>query len=352
MVLAPGPVSGTAPRPATGAPRWLLFVHQLSAHPSNLRVRTWRRLQQAGALAVKQAVYALPNSAGAREDFEWLKTEIEAAGGRASVFVADTVDMWSHDALVDEFRRARETAYAELAQEAEQQLRRRRAGTRSLRDLQQLRGRLAAIERVDFFGSAGRDRVVALVRQVEERATARPSSPGRKGQNEPPASYNGRLWVTRPRPGVDRMASAFLVRRFIDAEARFDFVADRDAAPEGSVPFDMFGVEFSHRGELCTFEVLCAVFALDEPALARIAAIVHDLDLKDSRFGAAEAPAIGMVIDGLRLSRGDDQALLAEGVTLFEALYRTFSQQARTSGPRPVARRHRTRVTRGRGRPK
>ena len=88
------------------AKRWLLFVHQVPSEPSNLRVRTWRRLQQLGAIAVKQAVYVLPDSPGAREDFQWLKTEIESAGGQASVFAADSVDAWSDDALIREFRAA------------------------------------------------------------------------------------------------------------------------------------------------------------------------------------------------------------------------------------------------------
>ena len=147
--------------------------------------------------------------------------------------------------------------------------------------------------------------MIALVRQIEERGAAkqRGARPGMRRQSPP--SYQGRLWVTRPRPGVDRMASAFLIRRFIDAGARFEFVADRERAPDGAVPFDMFGVEFTHRGERCTFEVLCDMFALNEPALARIAGIVHDLDVGDGRFGAAEAPTIGAVIDGLRLTRSD-----------------------------------------------
>ncbi|HSC28292.1 MAG TPA: chromate resistance protein ChrB domain-containing protein, partial [Vicinamibacterales bacterium] len=154
-------------------------------------------------------------------------------------------------------------------------------------------------------------------------------------------SYEGRLWVTRPRPGVDRMASAWLIRRFIDAGARFGFVADRDAAPPDSVPFDMFGVEFTHQGELCTFEMLCETFRLNEPALSRIAEIVHDLDLKDGRFGATEAPAMGVIIEGLRLSHADDHDLLAAGMTLFEALYRACKQANLSSGPRPVAKRRR-----------
>ena len=334
-----------AARTGLGSKKWLLFVHQLPARPTSLRVRTWRRLQQLGAIAVKQAVYVLPDSPSAREDFEWLKTEIEAAGGQASVFAADMVDTWSNDALVEEFRRSRERAYAELAHGADRFLRRlssrRRTSSRvpSRRALQQLRERLLAIERVDFFGSAGRDRVLALVREIEERAAARPRVRGGEGESALPTSYTARLWVTRPRPGVDRMASAWLIRRFIDAEARFDFVADRDMAPPDSVPFDMFGVQFTHRGALCTFEMLCDTFHLAEPALTSIAAIVHDLDLKDGRFEPAEAPAVGLVIDGLRLAQPDDPKLLADGITLFEALYRAFAQATLSSGPRRVARR-------------
>lgn len=350
--------SPRADRPAATPPsasvhRWLLFVHQLPAHPSNLRVRTWRRLQQLGALAVKQAVYALPDSPSTREDFEWLKTEIEAAGGHASVFVADTVDPWSNDALIEEFRRSREDAYRELAREADQLLRRlgprqrRRTRTPSHRVLQQFRERLVAIERVDFFGSAGRDRVIALVRQIEEHATLRRRSAVGSAHGDAPTSYQARVWVTRPRPGVDRMASAWLIRRFIDPDARFEFAADRDAVPTGAVPFDMFGVEFTHRGDLCTFELFCETFHLDEPALTRIAAIVHDLDLKDGRFGAAEAPALGLIIDGLRLARGDDHELLTEGMTLFDALYRAFTQATLSGGPRPVAKRRASRTARG-----
>jgi hypothetical protein len=329
--------------------RWLLLVHQLPARPTSLRVRIWRRLQQLGAIAVKQAVYVLPDSSNSREDFEWLKAEIDGAGGEATVFAADTVDTWSNDALVEEFRRSREEAYRELARDAEGLVRRSGGGrgkassAPSHRAIQQLRERLSAIERIDFFGSAGRDRVLTLIRQAEERTSRTPRA-GTTGSGPPGASYRGKLWVTRPRPGVDRMASAWLIRRFIDPDARFDFVADRAAAPAPSVPFDMFGVEFTHRGELCTFELLCQAFQVTDAAIARVAALVHDLDLKDGRFGSAEAPAIGFVIDGLRLAEADDQKLLERGMTLFEALYRAFAQASLTSGPRPVATRARSRA--------
>ena len=340
----PSPSTPPAATTASSAHRWLLLVHQLPATPSNLRVRTWRRLQQLGALPIKQALYVLPDSPSAREDFEWLKSEIEAAGGQATVFAADAVDAWSNDALVEEFRRTGEAAYEAIAREAERLLKRLSRATRGKtvprRALQQIKERLAAVEQRDFFGSAGRDRVVTLVQKLEGRRAARS---GAVASESGPATgdYRDRLWVTRPRPGVDRMASAWLIRRFIDGDAQFGFVADREAAPPDAIPFDMFGVEFTHRGELCTFEVLCQLFQMQDAALPSIAAVVHDLDLKDGRFGAPEAPTIGLLIDGLRLSHDEDDALLAAGMTLFESLYRGIAEARRLQGPRPVAARKR-----------
>lgn len=332
--------------PPANTRRWLLFVHQLPSTPSNLRVRTWRRLQQLGAIPIKQAVHVLPDGPGAREDFEWLKEEVKAAGGDASVFAAHHVDAWSDDALVAAFRRSAQEAYEELAADIEETLRRATTarpaqGTRAPatgRLLKQFRERLSAIEAVDFFGSAGRDRVSAVLKRFEEQAAPPARTTGSASSLTPAdtQSYQGRLWVTRPRPGVDRMASAWLIGRFIDPQATFGFAADLHAVPSAGVPFDMFGVEFSHQGERCTFETLCSVFGLQEPAVARIATIVHDLDLKDGRFGAPEASAVSTLIEGLQLAHPDDDVLLAQGAAMFEALYRGFEQTARASGPRPV----------------
>jgi hypothetical protein len=134
------------------------------------------------------------------------------------------------------------------------------------------------------------------------------------------------------------MSSAWLIRRFIDPGARFGFAPDPDTLPAAdAIPFDMFAVEFSHHGEGCTFETLCASFGIHEPAIARIAGIVHDLDLKDGRFGAPEAAAVGTIIDGLQLTTSDDDVLLDRGMTLFESLYLAFAHSARAAGPRPVA---------------
>jgi hypothetical protein len=318
----------------------LLLVHQLPPTPSNLRVRTWRRLQELGAIAVKQSVYVLPDTAESREDFEWLKVEIEGAGGEAVVYSADHVDAVAEAALIDQFRQVRQQAYTELASELQ---RIHRAGASRQgppgrrRDLARYRERFAGIERVDFFGSAGRDRVVRLLADLEAAAPSAATAKGPQLDGGPgdTGQYDDCLWVTRPRPGVDRMASAWLIRRFIDSKARFGFITDVKSAGE-ALPFDMFGAGFGHTGDRCTFETLAARFAIRDPAVARIAEIVHDLDLKDSKFGAPEATTLGIAIEGLQLSSTDDSRLLDQGMTLFEALYRSFSQSIRPSRPRAV----------------
>jgi hypothetical protein len=348
--------------PSAATPRrWLLLVHQLPSTPSNLRVRTWRRLQQLGALPVKQAVYVLPDADASREDFEWLKAEIEAAGGEAIVFSAGAIDPWTDDGLVDAFRRSRQEAYMELTREVEQLLKRadreeKRRGARSsglkMRTIDGLRQRLATIEKTDFFDGPGRVQAAALLDQLATRVGAGGARPARTSaapSSGDRKSFRRRVWVTRPRPGVDRMSSAWLIRRFIDPDAKFGFAADRASAPAESVPFDMFGVEFTHQADRCTFEVLADTFAIDAPPVRRLAAIVHDLDLKDTKYGAPEAGAVALLIEGLRQSHGDDAVLLEEGIKLFESLYLGFdgslragaARESRTRGTTPARRQRR-----------
>jgi hypothetical protein len=324
--------------PEAARRRWLLLAHQLPATPSNLRVKTWRRLQDLGAIAVKQSVYVLPDSPESREDFEWLRVEIEGSGGEAVVFAANHLDAEAETALVDEFRRSRQTLYTELAAELQrvQPKGNARRGQPNARDLSRLRERFQAIERIDFFGSAGRDRVASLLTALESTRKGDVTERGR-GRSDDATQYQGRLWVTRPRPGVDRMSSAWLIRRFIDPKASFAFVTDAKHAPAEAVPFDMYGAGFGHEGDRCTFEMLLSRFGIDDRAAARLGEVVHDLDLKDGKFSSPEAATLGSAIDGLQMSCADDHQLLDQGVILFEAIYRSFSQHARAPRPRPVA---------------
>ena len=141
-------------------------------------------------------------------------------------------------------------------------------------------------------------------------------------------SYRARTWVTRTGVKVDRMASRWLIRRFIDPEARFKYVPAKGYRPEpGEIRFDMFDAEFTHEGDRCTFEVLVQRLRLDDPALVPIAEIVHDIDLKDSKFGRQEAAGVDRLIAGIALAHGDDEARQAQGSVVFENLYQSFRGQ-------------------------
>jgi len=309
-------------------PRWLLLAHQLPTRPSNARVKTWRRLQQIGAVPTRNSVYVLPNTDQCREDFEWLRTEIIALGGDATVFSADAVSPGAGEDIVATFQRTRDADYRDLRKEADKLLKSARGkraaarpGASTLdRTVRSLRERFAAIERNDFFKASARDSADSSIAALERLTSGRP----RPTPNEAPAlaaaDFRERRWVTRPRPGVDRMASAWLIRRFIDPNATFGFVDE----PAGTdVPFDMYAGEFSHQGPLCTYEVLAQRFGLTaSPAVERIGRIVHDLDMHDTRYGCAEAPAVSRLVEGLRQLHADDHALLRHGIEMFEALAR------------------------------
>ena len=293
-------------------------------------------------MPLKQAAYVLPDSADTREDFEWLKAEIIASGGDATILTATNLDQAADDELVDAFKRARQEDYSALTSDlelavkkAEKRRPRSERAPVARRVSETFRQRLTSIETIDFFASAGRDRAISLIERLSSAGGAVPSS----RSSEPAGSerYRNKLWVTRPRPGVDRMASAWLIRRFVDPAARFAFAVDRASAPADSVPFDMFDVEFTHRGDNCTFETLCEVFDLRDAAVSRVGELVHDLDLKDRKFGAAEAATVGAMIDGLQLTYADDHALLEGGISMFESLYRSFERSARRPRPRALA---------------
>jgi hypothetical protein len=317
--------------------RWLLLVHQLPARPSNVRVRIWRRLQQIGAVALRGAVYVLPNTAEAREDFEWIRTEVTGRGGQANILTAQAVDGYTDDELEAAFRRARATEYASLIQDIDglrKHVTRRESralAQRNRRDLMKLRERFHALKAIDFFGSPAAGDAHAALAALEELTVAASTAPRTSSRLEP-RSFKGRTWLTRPRPGIDRMASAWLIRRFISPEATFGFGSL--PATDGQIPFDMPDVEFGHQGKDCTFETLMKRFAIHDPAAARLGQLVHDLDLKESLYGVPEAATIGRLVEGLRDSATSDNALIEDGIRMMEALYRSFERELSTASAR------------------
>ncbi|HEX9367414.1 MAG TPA: chromate resistance protein ChrB domain-containing protein, partial [Vicinamibacterales bacterium] len=319
--------------------------------PSHARVKTWRRLQEVGALPARNSVYVLPNDDRLREDFQGLRFQIVALGGDATVFAADVVSPDGDDHLIHLFRRARAADYATITAEATRLLRRARPRRRPAavatarhaieRGLGALQERLGQIQAIDFFRADGRPEAVEAVARLQHRATN--GGPGAAPADRPhldAATFVRRRWVTRPRPGVDRMASAWLIRRFIDPKATFAFV---EHPTEADVPFDMRDVALGHEGAYCTFETIANRFGVDDPAVVRLGRIVHDLDLKDERFGLPETAAVGDVVDRLRQLRVDDHALLEQGIAVFEALARSF---AASEPLRPAAKTRRPRRAR------
>jgi hypothetical protein len=314
--------------------RWLLLIHQIPPKPSYLRVKVGRRLQGLGAVAVKNSVYVLPRTDQALEDFQWVRREIVDGGGEASVCEASFVEGLSDATVEGLFTTARDADYDALAREARRLQvvigRRKRPSAdprQTATTLARLRKRLAEVSAVDFFGAPGRETVLGLLTSVE--AGLRPAPDPTPSPNVAPGDVRGRTWVTRAGVQVDRIASAWLIRRFIDPEARFKFVhGGQEYAPEvGELRFDMFEADFTHEGDQCTFEVLLRRFGLRDSALRQVGEIVHDIDLKDAKFDRPEAVGLERLIVGITLRRTSDDARIEEGGGVFESLYEYFKKK-------------------------
>jgi hypothetical protein len=316
----------------TPGPRWLVLIHQIPPNPSYLRAKVGRRLEGLGAVPVKNSVYVLPRSDHALEDFQWVRREIVAGGGDASVCEARFVEGLSDASIEALFNAAREADYGALAKEARalqssQTHRAKRAGKdQAAAALVRLRKRFDEVVETDFFGASGRASVEGLLVGIE--SSLRPSEPAAETRTMAAAEVRGRTWVTRAGLHVDRIASAWLIRRFIDPEACFRFVRGGDeAAVPGELRFDMFEAEFTHEGDRCTFEVLVQRFGIKDQALARVGEIVHDVDLKDARFNHAETVGLDHLIAGVCMRHKDDEVRLREGAAAFEALYEYFKRK-------------------------
>jgi hypothetical protein len=315
--------------------RWLLLIHQLPTKPAYFRVKIWRRLQGIGAVAVKSTVYALPANAETQEDFEWLLKEIFDGGGEAVVCEARLIDGLSDAQVRALFDAARDVDFAEIAKDARdlaaeldtEEAAESRADART--QLNRMRKRLAEIVAIDFFGATGRLVVEGLLAELEARVTEdKVMNKVSSNATDPIAEFKGRIWVTRRDVHVDRMACSWLIRRFIDTDAVIRFVPGKGYAPKpGELRFDMFEGEITHEGDRCSFEVLLARTGIVDPALQAIAEIVHDIDLKDGKFGREETTGIASLIAGIAMTNKDDEQRIGQGVPVFDNLYQYFRQK-------------------------
>jgi len=317
--------------------RWLLLIHQIPPTPNYFRVKIWRRLQRLGAVAIKNSVYVLPRNDQAQEDLQWIAREVVEGGGEASICEARFVEGLTDGQVEALFQVARDADYAQIAEEVRTStgtMDQRGSIDESLRsqiesELVRFRRRVADVAAIDFFGAPGRQAAEVLLEDLKSRLRRDREAPPKARRSAPRiGEYRGRTWVTRKGVHVDRIACAWLIRKFIDEKARFKFVPGKNYTPRpGEIRFDMFEAEFTHLGDACTFEVLLSRFRISDRALAAIAQIVHEIDLKDSKFGRQDALSLNRLIAGIAMGHNDDDARLARGAAVFEDLYEYFRRR-------------------------
>lgn len=306
----------------------LLLLVGLPPTPSSLRVRVWRRLRSIGAVALKRSAYLLPDTPERYEDFQWLAQEVERDGGEAILIRVQQIENVGPGEVLKLFHAPRDREYRQLAV----RYRRLLHGLEGKEIRPQTHEKLVRLAKehqrvrdIDFFDAPGG----AEVRRLEEAIAMHTRRP-EKAEPAPRldlTTLRGRRWVTRPRPHVDRVASAWLIKRFIDSEAVFVFAPPAEF-PEDAIPYDAPGVELSHQGEDCTFETLIKRANLRDRRLTRLAEVVHEADLRDGKYPHEEARGIDVAIRALLAAAADDHQVLAQGMMLFEGLY------ANTSGKR------------------
>jgi hypothetical protein len=312
--------------PGRGPLRWYLLIHQLPPRPLYLRAKIRQRLAKVGAIALKSSVYALPRREECLEDFEWIAEEASAGGGEAWICEAAFPDRKVDEELVRRSSVERDSEYAALAREARAASREADIPVR----LARARKRLEEIERIDFFAARGRKTAKAsiegLLKRLERRGETMKSS-----KKTRTADLVGRTWVTRRGVKVDRISSAWFVRRFIDPKARFRFIDPKnEEVRAGELGFDLVGGEFTHEGDRCTLETIVRRTEVEDPALRPIVQIVHDIDLKDAKFGRPETAGVSQLLAGLFAATSEDERRLERGFALFDDLYTSFRKSKAT----------------------
>lgn len=319
--------------------RWLVFFYSVPSKPVKNRMSVWRRLARAGAVQLKETVYILPFSHEREEFIHWLIEDIASMGGEGAVLVTDTIEPIGNEGIVNLFSETREKEFQAMEKEfsiLERKIEsiRKGGGKRDTTPLSAQYARLSnslnEMLKTDFFDSSKgkliKEQSLRIRRQIDLADADKGSERAESIRKRRTGDYRKRIWATRKRPFVDRMASAWLVKKFIDPDAEFRFVNERKAS--GTDPavilFDIKGGEFTHVGDLCTFEVMVKSFNLRDRALGTIAEVVHELDIKDSKYPHPEAKGIEDILTGIRKTTKDDLDTLSKGVEVFEMLYQSL----------------------------
>ncbi len=298
------------------ASSWLLLLFTLPKNRNTERVAVWRRLKKMGAVQLKTSTYLLPDEPAQYEQFQWLAQQIRDYGGDSTLVRAQEIEGLTSEKAIAMFNEARARDYVELRRSLQSFIghRKKMDAEEAAAGLGRLTRQFREIRAVDFFDSPRGHDIAMLLRRAE--------GPRRSRQLErlDVQQYQGKTWLTRPRPEIDRVGSAWLISKFIDRKPKFVFAPKADAAPD-AIPFDMLDAEFSHHGNYCTFETLTKRFAISDKSLAKIGEMIHDADLDDARFQRVEAVGIDRVLKGWAKEGLPDEEILRRGFECFDALY-------------------------------
>ncbi|MGE5214454.1 MAG: chromate resistance protein ChrB domain-containing protein [Nitrospirota bacterium] len=295
---------------------WLLLLFSLPSNCNTERVAVWRRLKKAGAVQIKTSTYLLPDQPTQYEQFQWLAQQIRDYGGDSTLVRAQQIEGLTNEKVTAMFNDARAKDYVALRKSIQSFIARRKkfGAEEAVVELERLTRQFREIRAVDFFDSARGHETAMLLRRAEGRRSTR------RLAVLDPQQYEGKTWLTRPRPEIDRVGSAWLISRFIDRKPKFVFAPTADAV-RGAIAFDMLDAEFSHHGNYCTFETLIRRFAITDKSIGKIGEMIHDADLDDAKYQRVEAVGIDRVLKGWAKEGLSDEEILRRGFQCFDALY-------------------------------
>ena len=297
---------------------WLLLLYTLPASKASGRVNLWRKLKKMGAYALKTSAYVLPDEPAHFDRFQWLVQQVRDEGGEATLARVTQIEGLTNDDLARMFNEARTADYGVLIQSLNDIIaaNRKKIGPGFPDALERLQRQFQELRAIDYFGCASAHDAEMLFARATKLAEPRGKTPAVLDAKR----YQRRVWLTRPRPQIDRVGSEWLIRKFIDPHAKFVFAPKPSAQPD-AIPYDMMDVEFTHHGDDCTFETLLKRFAITDSATRRIGEMIHDADLEDGKFQRPECTGLDLLFKGwARLGLGDAE-ILEKGFACFDALH-------------------------------
>ena len=304
---------------------WITLITSLPTENATVRQRVWRALKASGAAVLRDGVYLMPRQPQCRVTLEAIASAVRAGNGSAWVLQLKEPDIGGFSALFD-----RSADYAQILNQTTSLLARLtlRNAAATLKQVRKLSKSFTSLSDIDFFAGPAQLQTRTALTELDSRCNSipmpdEPHAAVSRVAKRAPGDFQKRVWATRQRPWVDRLASAWLIQRFIDPAARFKWLQHPADCPSKAVGFDFDGATFTHVGALVTFEVLIASFALTQPGLQRLATLVHYLDIGGVQ--PAEAAGLESILSGLRTQITDDDQLLAHSFSVFDGLYTAFS---------------------------